>query len=73
MNPLGSYPLASLLPAIILAGVVIYGFVILTGSGGTRRHLGLPFWVLLTVLAALVWLMGGLNALIPGGTVYIGR
>jgi hypothetical protein len=73
MHPVGSYPLASLLPAIILGGVVIYGFLILSGSAGTRRRLSLPFWALLVVLAALGWLMGGLNPLIPGGNVHIVR
>ena len=32
-----TYPLASLLPAIILAAVLVYGFLILTGNAGAGK------------------------------------
>ncbi len=73
MHQIGSYPLASLLPVIILVGVLIYGFLILTGRAGEGKRLGVPFLALIAVLLALIWLMGGLNPLIPGGTVQLGR
>lgn len=69
----GSYPLASPLPAIILAGVLIYGFLILTGNAGASKRLSLPFWVLILVVVALLWLMSGLNPFINSGSVHLGR
>ena len=73
MHPVASYPQASLLPAIVIVGVAILGLLILTGNAEAGRRLGLPFWALVAFLFVLVWLMGGLNALIPGGTVQIVR
>lgn len=69
----GSYPLASPLPAIILAGVLIYGFLILTGNAGASQRLGLPFWVLIAVVVALLWFMSGLNPFLNSGSVHFVR